>query len=159
MKLVEANDPVLLNPCEKFDFNNPPFDPIQFAHDLVRTLYEYNGIGLSANQVGVPYQVFALRAVPENFVCYNPRIVMPSEETITLEEGCLTYPGLFVKIKRPRHVKVRFQMPNGETRTETFTGMSARAFQHEMDHMEGKIFYNQASKYHKDQAIRRWKNK
>lgn len=148
-----------MKPCEKFDFSNPPFDPIQFAQDLVRTMYEHNGIGLSANQVGVPYQIFALRAAPENFVCFNPKIVMPSEETIVLEEGCLTYPGLFVKIKRPRHVKVRFQMPNGETRTETFTGMSARAFQHEMDHMEGKIFYNQASKYHKDQAIRRWKNK
>lgn len=159
MKLVESKNPVLMKPCEKFDFSNPPFDPIQFAQDLVRTMYEHNGIGLSANQVGVPYQIFALRAAPENFVCFNPKIVMPSEETIVLEEGCLTYPGLFVKIKRPRHVKVRFQMPNGETRTETFTGMSARAFQHEMDHMEGKIFYNQASKYHKDQAIRRWKNK
>lgn len=159
MKLVESKDPVLMKPCEKFDFSNPPFDPIQFAQDLVRTMYEHNGIGLSANQVGVPYQIFALRAAPENFVCFNPRVVMPSEETIVLEEGCLTYPGLYVKIKRPRHVKVRFQMPNGETRTETFTGMSARAFQHEMDHMEGKIFYNQASKYHKDQAIRRWKNK
>jgi peptide deformylase len=159
MQLVSKNDPILTTPCQKFDFANPPFDPIEFAYEMVKFLHEYNGIGLAANQVGVPYQVFALRASPENYVCYNPKVVMPSEETIILEEGCLTYPGLFVKIKRPRHVKVRFQTPNGETRTETFTGMTARAFLHEMDHLEGKIFYNQANKYHRDQAFSKWKNK
>jgi len=157
MKLVDENDPILTKVCEKFDFENPPVDPIELAQDLVRLLHERNGIGVSANQVGLPYRVFALRGSPENFVCFNPRIVDVSSETNLLEEGCLTYPGLFVKIKRPRHIKVRFQTPNGDTRTETFVGMSARAFQHEMDHLDGIIFYNRANKYHRDLAFKRRK--
>ena len=157
MHLINKEDKVLITECEVFDFANPPFDPIEFSKELVKFMYDHNGVGLAANQVGVLYRVFALRADPENFVCFNPRVVMPSEETVTLEEGCLSYPGLIVKIKRPRHVKVRFETPNGETLTKTFTGISARAFQHELDHLDGIVFYNRANRFHRDQAFRKWK--
>lgn len=159
MELVKQNDPVLTTECQPFDFLNPPFDPIEFAQNLVKFMYDKNGIGLAANQVGVPYRVFAMRGAPENFVCYNPRIVQPSDQSIVLEEGCLTYPNLFVKIKRPQFVRVRFNTPNGDVRTETFTGMTARIFQHELDHLDGVIFYNKANKYHRDQAFKNLKNK
>ena len=159
MNLVEQNDPILTTKCQDFDFSNPPFDPIEFAQELVKFMYDKNGIGLAANQVGVPYRVFAMRGSPENYVCYNPKIVQESEQHIVLEEGCLTYPGLFVKVKRPQFLRVRFSTPNGDTRTETFTNMTARTFQHELDHLDGIIFYNKANKYHKDQAMRKWKNK
>ena len=106
MNLVNANDPILKNKCDNFDFNNPPFDPIQFAENLVKHMYDWNGIGLAANQIGIPYRIFAMRGQPENFVCFNPRIVQPSEMQIVLDEGCLTYPGLYVKIKRPQHVQI-----------------------------------------------------
>jgi len=157
MELVKHNDPILTTQCQSFDFQNPPFDPIEFSHELVKAMYEWNGIGLAANQVGVPYRVFAMRAQPQNFVCFNPRIVQPSAEQISLEEGCLSFPGLIVKLKRPRHVRVRFQTPNGDTRTETFIGMSARVFQHEMDHLEGRLYFNQASRYHREIALKKWK--
>lgn len=157
MKLLEASDPLLTTVCNGFDFMEPPFDPVEFAHELVKFLYEQQGLGLAANQVGVPYRVFAMRGSPENFVCYNPRIVQPSEQTVVLEEGCLTYPGLFVKVKRPQHIRVRFQTPNSDTQTQTFTGMSARIFQHEMDHLDGIIFYSRANRYHKDQGFKKWK--
>lgn len=159
MNLVEQNDPILTTKCQDFDFSNPPFDPIEFAKNLVKFMYENNGIGLAANQIGVPYRVFAMRGSPENFVCFNPKVVQASEQTIVLEEGCLTYPGLFVKVKRPQFLRVRFNTPNGDTRTETFTNMTARTFQHELDHLDGIIFYNKANKYHRDQAFKRWKNK
>ena len=120
-------------------------------------MYENNGLGLAANQVGVPYSVFAMRGQPQNYVCFNPRIVQPSAEEIILEEGCLSFPGLVVKVKRPRHIRVRFQLPNGETVTETFIGMTARVFQHEMDHLEGKLYFNRANRYHKEVAIKKWK--
>jgi peptide deformylase len=158
MKLVNQNDPILTTPCEFFDFANPPINPFDLAKDLVKTLYDNNGIGLSANQVGIPYRVFAMRGVPENFVCFNPKLVQPSEMEIILEEGCLTYPGLLVKIKRPQHIRVRFTTPNGETLTKQFTGMTARIFQHELDQLDGIIFYNKANRYHRDQALRKWKN-
>jgi peptide deformylase len=120
-------------------------------------MHDSNGIGLAANQVGIPYRVFAMRGQPENFVCFNPRIVQYSNETIVLEEGCLTYPGLIVKIKRPQHIRCRFQTPNGDTLTKQFTGMTARVFQHELDHLNGKIFYNQANRVHRDQALKKWR--
>jgi peptide deformylase len=120
-------------------------------------MYENNGLGLAANQVGVPYSVFAMRGQPQNYVCFNPRIVQPSAEEIILEEGCLSFPGLVVKVKRPRHIRVRFQLPNGETVTETFIGMTARVFQHEMDHLQGKLYFNRANRYHKEVAMKKWK--
>lgn len=120
-------------------------------------MYESNGIGLAANQVGVPYRIFAMRGHPENFVCFNPKLVQPSEMVISLEEGCLTYPGLLVKIKRPQHIRVRFTKPNGETITKQFTGMTARIFQHELDHLDGIIFYNKANRVHRDKALDKWR--
>jgi peptide deformylase len=157
MNIVERENPILTTPCQKFDFMEPPMDPIELAQDMVRFMYEKNAFGLSANQIGIPYRVFSMRGHPENFVCFNPRIVQPSEETITLEEGCLTFPGLLVKVKRPRHVRVRFQLPNGDTKTETYTGMTARVFQQQLDFLDGMLYYNRANKYHKEIAFKKWK--
>lgn len=157
MELVLKDDTVLTNKCQDFDFSNPPFNPIEFAQELVKYMHEKNGLGLAANQVGVPYRIFAMRGHPENFVCFNPKIVQQSEQQIVLEEGCLTYPGLLVKIKRPEFIRVRFSTPNGETITNKFIGMSARVFQHEYDHLEGIRFYDKANKFHRDQAMRKWR--
>jgi peptide deformylase len=157
MELVKPNDPILTSVCESFNFNNPPFDPIQFSQELIKFMYDRNGIGLAANQVGVPYRIFAMRGSPENFVCFNPKIVQPSEAEVVLEEGCLTYPGLYVKVKRPQHVRVRFTKPNGEIITKQFTGMTARIFQHELDHLDGKVFYNKANRVHRDRALEKWR--
>lgn len=159
MNLVSQNDLILRKQCDEFDFNNPPFDPIEFSKEMVKFMHDSNGIGLAANQVGVGYRIFAMRGQPENFVCFNPRIVQYSNETIVLEEGCLSYPGLIVKIKRPQHIRCRFQTPNGETLTKQFTGMTARVFQHELGHLNGEIFYNNANRVHRDQALRKWRAK
>jgi len=159
MELVNQDNPILTSVCQNFDFKNPAFDPIEFAKELIAFTYENNGLGLAANQVGVPYRIFSMRAAPENFVCYNPKIVMPSEDQVVLEEGCLSYPGLLVKIKRPTMVKVRFNTPNGDILTKTFIGMSARVFQHEMDHLDGIRFFDKANKFHKDQAFKKWKKR
>ena len=156
MNLVKATDPILKEVCESFDFNNPAVEPIQFAKDLVKTMYDHNGIGLAANQVGYKFRAFALRAAPENLVCFNPRIVNESKQKSYIIEGCLTYPGLAVKIKRSDEIRVRFNMPNGDTRTDTFRGLTAHAFQHELDHLDGIIFYTRATAYHREQAFKRW---
>ena len=157
MQLVKHNDPILITQCQPFNFQEPPFAPIEFSNELVKAMYEWNGLGLAANQVGVPYRVFAMRGQPQNFVCFNPRIVLPSSEQIILDEGCLSFPGLVVKVKRPRHIRVRFDTPNGDTRTETFIGMSARVFQHELDHLNGLLYFNKANRYHKEIALKKWK--
>lgn len=158
MKLVNYNDPILTKVCDVFDFSNPPFDPIVFAQELVKFMYDNNGLGLAANQLGIPYAVFAMRGNPDNFVCFNPKIISSSENYVSLEEGCLSRRGLIVKVKRPDSVRVRFNTPNGDTRTETFIGITARVFQHEMDHMNGELYFNKASRYHRDVAMRKWRD-
>ena len=157
MNLVMGNDPILTKVCDEVDFTNPPFDLIDFSQQLVKYMYDTGGIGLAANQVGVPYRIFAMRGAPENFVCINPKIIMPGKEEVVLEEGCLSYPGLLVKVKRPQHIRVRFNTPNGDVLTKQFTGMTARIFQHELDHLDGIVFYNKANRFHRDQAMKKWK--
>lgn len=156
MQLVNQNDPILKTSCKDWDFNNPAFDLISFGTELVKFMLQSNGIGLAANQVGVPYRIFAMRGSPQHFVCINPKIVMPGKETVVLEEGCLTYPGLLVKIKRPQHIRVRFNTPNGDVLTKQFTGLTARIFQHELDHLDGVTFYERANRYHREQAFKKW---
>lgn len=156
MKLIPANDPLIRTELDQFDFSNPTIDPVELATNLVQFMRDSNGIGLSANQVGLNLRVFAMEGEPA-IVCFNPRIVMFGEEEVTLEEGCLTYPGLYVKVKRPKVIKVRYQEADGEVYTETFTGMTSRVFQHEFDHLNGDVFYNKANSFHKDSAMKKWK--
>lgn len=157
MELLHYSDKRLKEVAKPFNFQNPPVDPHELAQQLVKFLYDNASICISAPQLGMPYRVFAMRGAPENFVCFNPRIVMPSEEQIRLEEVSSTYPGLIVKIKRPQHCRVRFSTPNGETRTEMYTGMTARIFQHCMDFLDGEVFYHKANPIHREQALRKWK--
>jgi peptide deformylase len=158
-ELVKPNDPILITKCEEFDFTNPPFDSIEHAKVLVKIMRDNNGLGLASNQIGIPYRVFALRADP-NKVLYNPIVVMQGLQQIDLDEGCLSFPGLFVNIKRSQHIRIRYTQPNGETTTEVFTGISARVCQHEMDHLDGILFYNRASRWDRDKALKdyeKWK--
>jgi len=155
MNLVNYNELILKQKQEQFDFYHPPYDPIEFSQELVKMMHESGGIGLSAPQVGVPHRIFAMRGNP-NFVCFNPRIVMKSEDSVMLEETCMSYPQLLIKIKRPQHIRVRFQTPNGETRTEQFTGLTARVFQHEMEHLDGNMFYKDATFFHRTTALKKW---
>jgi peptide deformylase len=153
LDLVDDNHPALKQVALHFDFSNPPTDPIQLAKDLTETMIANQGIGLSANQVGLPYRVFVLTGETV-YACFNPRIVDFSPEQIYWQEGCLSYPGLIVKIKRPRSVKVRFTMPNGVTETMKFEGLTARCFQHELDHLNGICYIDQANPIHKEKAMR-----
>ena len=154
--LVKDTDPILSQVMPRFDFDNPVVDPIQLAYDLVESMRHHKGIGLSANQIGLPYRVFAMESVPA-IVCFNPKLVDVSSEEILLEEGCLSFPGLGIKIKRPRHIKVRYAEPSGEIMTRKFTGMAARCFLHELDHMNGTKYIDRASFIQKEIAFKRQK--
>ena len=117
----------------------------------------YGGIGLFANQVGFPYRMFVFGDASNYIPCFNPKVVVASENTTPMEEGCLTYPGLFVKIWRPDWVEVEFEDENSEPHNETFEGLMARVFLHELDHMDGIDFTSRASKLHLDMAKRKVK--
>ena len=155
--IVKGNLEALTQPCAPFDFSNPPYNPQELAESLVETMYASNGIGLAAIQCGIPLKVFAMRGNEHNFVCFNPRVVMPSTETIRLEEACLSWPGLNFNIDRSQHVRVRFAGPNGEISTHTFTGLTARVFQHEMTHVNSTVFWEGLKRYKIEKAIKKAK--
>ena len=153
--LVGPYDPILKKPTEKFDFDNPPMDPKELYDNMVETLVKYKGGGLSCNQVGLPYSMFVLGhwSKPEEIMCvFNPKIVDFSEEMSYAEEGCLTYPGLFIKVKRPDNIRVRMAIENGITDTIKMDGIAARIFQHEYDHLQGVLYTQRANRFHVDQA-------
>ena len=158
MKLVSHNDPILKVECADFNWAEPQIDDIiEFSRTFIKFMYDNNGIGLAAPQIGLPYRIFAMRGDPENFIVINPRIVDKTSEEIYLEEGCLSFPGLLVKVKRPKSIKVRFEVPNGDTMTKTFTGMTARIFQHEYDHLDGILFTERANRVHRDISMKKWR--
>lgn len=152
--LIKYPNSMLTNPCETFDFANPPGDPNELAVGLMHIMNEYNAVGLAANQVGVPFRVFTMKGHPENFACFNPKIVSYSKDTETLEEACLSFPGVNVKVKRSKEIKTRFQTPSGDVVTMNFSGLTARVFQHELDHLDGILFFNRANRYHREKALK-----
>lgn len=156
MNLALTND-YLLTTCEKFDFTNPPYNPIELSNAMTIYREELKGLGLAANQVGIPLQVISVKGVDS--CLFNPKIVHSSVEEKLDIEGCLSFPGLIVKIKRPDMVRVRATDALGVTKIHTFVGLSARIVTHEIDHLSGIVFIQRANKFHKDQAIRKWKRK
>lgn len=149
-EIVSKNDPILREVMPKFEFGGD-IDPIQLYTDLAETMRENDGLGLAANQIGVRARAFVMRA--ENIIgVFNPRVVDMSSEMVYLEEGCLSYPNLWVKVKRPKLIKVRYTNPDGNTETRTFDGMSARVFLHELDHLDGITHTSRANRIHLEQA-------
>ena len=158
LELAKATDPILRTPAQKFDFANPPLDPIELSHNLAQTMVNKIGVGLAANQVGLPWSVFVMGCGGgEVYCCYNPRIVNMSTERVEMEEGCLSFPGLHLKIKRPIAIRVRYQQPNGEVVTKDFSGLTSRIFQHEYDHLQGKVFTEYMTRLELDIAKRKAK--
>lgn len=160
LELVDENNPILLEKTKRFDFENPPMDPQELFNNLKETMIANRGVGLSANQVGIPYSVFVIGNPDDEetiFSVFNPKIVDMSIEQIVSEEGCLSYPGLFIKIKRPSIIRARYTNSSGNTNTIKFGGMTSRIFQHEYDHLEGICHLDRANKIHLEQARRQKK--
>jgi len=110
---------------------------------LIDNMIHHNGIGISANQIGIWERAFAMVRDIENnevMVCFNPRIIKSYSEEVEMEEGCLSYPELFLKIKRPDKIVVKYEDEDKKTHKMKLEGLASRVFQHEYDHMEGIDF-------------------
>ena len=132
----------------------------EMKDDLIETMEHYNGIGLSANQCGIMERVFVMYSdvkKKEIIACFNPKIVTESDEQIFMDEGCLTYPGLWLKVKRPDGIEVTYEDENGEKQERAMFGLECRVFQHEYDHMEGTNFTKKVSRLKLDMARKRQK--
>jgi len=137
--LVDGSHPALHKVLPEFDFENATINPNDFASSLVETCKSQNGLGLSANQCGFEHRVFVMGANDDFIACYNPKIIELEGET-HMEEGCLTFPLLMLRVTRPKKIKVEYQDFTGEKREATFDGISARCFLHELDHMNGIVY-------------------
>ena len=155
--LLEPDHPLLLTTLPEITAETEPEDRKELLDNMVETMKHYGGIGLSANQVGIDIRMFVFGDNEHYIPCFNPRIIAYSENKIPMEEGCLTYPGLFVKIFRPEWVTVTFEDENRELHEETFSELQSRVFQHEYDHMEGIDFRNLAGRMTLDIAQRKVK--
>lgn len=143
-ELMHESHPLISQVLSEFDFKNPPVDPNEFASTLVETCKLHHGIGLSANQCGFPYRVFVMGTGDDYVAFFNPKIIMSSEETSHGIEGCLSFPFLGLRITRPEQISVEYQSYTGELKFATFTGLTSRCFQHELDHMNGVTFTKKA---------------
>lgn len=151
LKLVTHPSEILNKVMPEFDFANPIMNPRDLEEQMVKLMYEENGIGLAAPQVGVKARVFVImtRNIPEvtePFAVFNPVILAASEETELEEEGCLSFPNLFFKVSRPAKIIAEFKDRDNNTHRIEFTGIDARCFQHELDHLNGICFTSKISR-------------
>jgi len=153
---LKMKDDYLWDVLPRFDFESPPVDPVKFSMAMVTTMREKGGIGLAANQVGYNFKMFVTEGEPA-FAVFNPTITFRSPNEILMDEACLSFPGLNLKVKRPASIRVRFQDPYGNWITRQFAGMSARVFLHEYDHLEGVDFTDKVSKLKLDMAKKKAK--
>ena len=120
-------------------------------------MIHHRGIGLSANQIGIPVKVFAMVMDNNIIVVFNPEILEWSDETTYIREGCLSFPGLYVAIERAHSIAAKFQLLDGEEQGASFSDLSARIFQHESEHMDGDIYIDNVSKFRLKAAMKKRK--
>lgn len=120
-------------------------DAVALEKAMCDFMVENHGIGLAANQIGLTKRVFvmgsySIEGFPEPFAAFNPRIINASKEEELMKEGCLSYPGLWLSIKRPSVIEVEYQDSLGNVHEVAMSGLIARCFQHELDHLNGVCF-------------------
>ncbi|NBB98564.1 MAG: peptide deformylase [Alphaproteobacteria bacterium] len=143
--------PILIHPDPRLKKQCTPVPEVtadigKLAEDMLETMYDAPGVGLAAPQVGVNKRLFVMDCVKEDgaeqrpMVLINPEIITASEETNTYEEGCLSIPEQFGDVTRPKLVTMRWMGLDGKTHEDEFDELWATCAQHELDHLNGKLF-------------------
>ncbi|RYH01644.1 peptide deformylase [Salipiger sp. IMCC34102] len=143
--------PILIHPDPRLKKVADPVDTVDaevraLAEDMLETMYDAPGIGLAAPQLGITRRIITMDCVkeegaePRPMVLINPRITWASEERSTYEEGCLSIPDQYAEVERPAEVEVTWMDVDGQTQQERFDGLWSTCVQHEIDHLDGKLF-------------------
>lgn len=152
LDLVDENDPILSQIIDESKIS-PELSDI--SNNMIETMTTRQGLGLSANQVGLNIRMFVMiRHTSDVLVCVNPKIKRQSNEMKISKEGCLSFPGLSVLIKRPEMIVLQFQTVEGEDKEIVLANIDARVALHEVDHLNGIKFYSRANLYHKEKAFK-----
>jgi peptide deformylase len=133
----------------------------KLVEDMFDTMYEAPGIGLAAIQVGVPQRVVTMdlskkEDEKEPRVFINPEIVWSSDDPSVYEEGCLSIPEVHEDVERPAKVRVRYLDLDGQPHEEEAEGLFATCIQHEVDHLNGKLFIDRISKLKRDRIVKKF---
>jgi len=161
LTIISCLDPILRKKCQRVD--NIDDSLITITEDMIETMYDASGLGLAANQIGLSSNLFVIdvgiaQEKRDPTVIINP-VITASEDEVMGEEGCLSIPDIFAEIKRAQHVEVKgYDLNGNEVRYEA-EGILARAFQHEMDHLQGGLFWDNLSKVKRDILKRKFKKK
>lgn len=163
MKLIHAPNNWLEKTVKPFNFEE--HDAPSIEKDMVEIMDTERGVGLSANQVELDAQIFVIKPTElkgyednKGFAIINPKITHASQETVMAEEGCLSFPFLYIKIKRPFGLVVDCLDITGKECTIELTGWNARVFGHEYDHLYGINFIDRVSKLRLSMAKKKRNN-
>ena len=158
LKIIIAPDPRLLEVSKPVkEVNN---DIKNLLEDMLQVMYRSNGIGLAAPQVGILKRLVVMdcsdkntKKEPLKFV--NPEILNLSSDKSEFEEGCLSLPTQYAKVERPSNIEVEYKDENGNKYRKSFFGIEATCLQHEIDHLNGKLFVDHISKLKKNRIIKK----
>jgi len=138
MKLLFYPNKFLETEVKDVDLENPGFDLKELKSEMIDFMLSNNGIGLSANQIGLDAKVFVMGDSHTNSnICINPTVLQFTKDTQNDAEGCLSFPGVFLKIKRPKELLVKYYDENLQEQVTTISGYSAKCYLHELDHLLG----------------------
>ena len=153
MNLVYAPADILKKPTISVDDDMD--NVVKLAEQMHTLMIQNNGIGLAAPQVNIDKSFFIVGDKTRYKLAVNPKIIEISEEKTLMTEGCLSFPGLFLKVLRPLNCVVEYVNNKGETVNEKLEGMMSRVFQHETDHLNGVTFDTLVSKLKLDMAMKK----
>ena len=140
LQLTPNTHPILHEKVKKCSYD---FDRVELSKILYENMMHHNGVGLSANQIGINERVFIMvkdLEYNEILTCFNPRILKQSSKTCVMEEGCLSYPDEFLEIERSETVVVKYEDVKKVDHKIKLEGFAARVFLHEFAHMQGINF-------------------
>jgi len=145
-----------------FDFRSN-VNPERLEEDMIGLMLNSRGIGLSASQVGIESRVFVMQPQKLDdkrpFALFNPIILEQSEEQIQDEEGCLSFPNLYLQVKRPKIIKAQYVDKNQNSCIIELTDIDARCFLHELDHLNGVCFTDKVSQLKLVLALKKQRKK
>ena len=147
MQLVKDNDPILKQLAIPWDFDKDT-NPEDVERTMIDIMSSQRGRGLAANQVGLLKRVFVIQLEGQSnpIAMFNPVLLSSSSDETDVEEGCLSFPGLFIFVRRPERVEVEYLDKHKNSCKITLTGIDARCFLHELDHLNGVCFTEKVSK-------------
>ncbi|KZM48412.1 peptide deformylase [Labrenzia sp. OB1] len=157
--IITIPDPVLREVCAPVETIDDGIRAL--ADDMLDSMYEAPGIGLAASQIGVLKRMFVLDVSKDEepkapMVFINPQIVWSSEDTSIYQEGCLSIPEYFEDVERPAEVTVQFLNREGAEQEIKAEGLLATCIQHELDHLNGKLFIDYLSKLKRDRVVKKF---